>query len=108
MFLNNKLTLIFFLYIILKIKKMQNLNNCSFQEPSTEAIVKKRNALVAISVGIIAGYTCLIAFFIRKNELTSDNSLLILIISLFFSMISIGLIIGAEWQKLTKQLNRRP
>jgi hypothetical protein len=87
---------------------MKSINNtCSIETTSTEALLKKRNTLAALVIGISAGYVFLIAFYIGKNGLSGDNSDLVLVISFFISMIAMMLSISGDWQKLTKELNKR-
>lgn len=87
---------------------MKSINNtCSIGTTSTEALLKKRNTLAALVIGISAGYVFLIAFYFGKNGLSGDNSDLVLVISFFISMIAMILSISGDWQKLTKELNRR-
>jgi RsiW-degrading membrane proteinase PrsW (M82 family) len=87
---------------------MKSVNtSCTIQTTSTEALLKKRNTLAALVIGISAGYVFLIAFYIGKNGFSGDNSDLVLVISFFISMIAMILIVSGEWQKLTNELNIR-
>lgn len=86
---------------------MRTINNCTLQTHSTATLLRKRNSLLAFGIGIIAGYVVLILVFLWTLGNAQQDDLFLTIISLFFSIISIVLILGSEWTKLTQELNKR-
>lgn len=81
---------------------MKLIHNCSYENLSKQVLIKKRNALAGVGIGIVAGYTFLVALFLGTVKDIQMENLILTLLGLVCMIVSITLILGTEWRKINR------
>lgn len=84
-----------------------NTPACTSQHHTTDALIRRRNAIAAVAIGIFIGYTLLVSLFFNRADNLSWSDKLLPLLGLGCTLISCAVLLGGAWQKVQKKMRKR-